>query len=180
VTLTGTKDVSISGGYVAYSAGPTYPTLSTFVAKSFSAANLTGNLTANFGVGVKTIATGSGIDTLVFDDGVFDEARAVGADVTGEAATVYTVTTGAGADVLTITSADALSSFATDDGGDTVTVNDDNAYVIVTGAGNDTVNIGATVDTDAIIVGGDGTDELVFGAGAAASKKSPSRPSTMR
>lgn len=163
VTLTGTKDVSIDGDYVASGVGQT---LSTVTAKSLNAANFSGELTINLGTGLNTLYGGSGVDTVVVDDGVVTRSDGTNTvALTNATATVYTVDLGTGANVLTITSAADLSSFATGSGADTINVNDDNKYVIVAGAGNDTVNLGGAVDTDAIIVGGEGTDSLVFGAG---------------
>ncbi|MDA9214539.1 calcium-binding protein [Planktomarina temperata] len=91
-----------------------------------------------------TVTTAGGNDTIVMD----------------EAAKV-TVNSGAGNDTVTAAAA-AESLFATGEGNDTVNINNANAIVVNGGAGNDTFKIKDDVDSDAIIVGGEGDDTLTF------------------
>ena len=120
--------------------------LGNLTAKSLDATAATGKIsldTAN--VELTSIKTGSAADTVTVDQ-----------------AAAYTVDLGAGDNVLTITTAADASSFTTGAGADTIAVDAANSIVVVSGAGNDEVTIAHNIDSDAIIVAGDGTDELIF------------------
>lgn len=133
LVITGTKDVTLG-------------TVST--AKEINASALTGkvSLTAAGASTPTTITTGSAADTLVLNQAV-----------------KFTVDAGNGNNDVTITAADTASSITTGSGADKIAVNEVKAIVVVAGAGDDTVTIGADKDSDAILVGGDGTgDKLVF------------------
>jgi len=138
LNITGTKNV----------------TLGTTIAKTINAADLTGALSltmtdnTNAAAAAVAITSGTGNDALVFND--------VGSDYS-----VFTVDAGNGTNEITITAAKETSSFASGTGSDTVHVNANAAYVITTGDGSDTVNIGDGVDTDSIIIGGAGTGDVL-------------------
>ena len=91
-----------------------------------------------------TVVTGAGDDTIVMDQ-----------------AAVVSVETGTGDDVVTAASS-ASSTYSTGAGLDTFNLNTANAIVVDTGAGIDTVTIADDVDSNAILVGGDGEDTLIF------------------
>lgn len=121
-------------------------------AKAVNAAGLSAALSMTAAAGanntLKTITAGSGDDTVELAD----------ADI------AYTVDLGAGANTLTVTAVAAGASLVTGAGADTVNLNDADAVVVATADGNDTVVVG-NVQTDAIILMGDGTaDELKFGS----------------
>ncbi len=102
-----------------------------------------------------TVTTGGGADTIVMD-----------------VAAVVTVVTGGGIDTVTA-AASASSSYITGDGADVINLNNANSVVINAGAGNDNIKIADDIDSDATIVGGDGTDTLTFledGAGSTTAK----------
>ncbi len=123
--------------------------LGTVTAKAVAAGSSTGKITlvANGANTAKSITTGSGAD-----------------DITLNQALKFTVDAGNGDNKVTITAAAEASSVATGSGADTINLTSTAAVVVVTGAGDDTVNVQG-VDTDAIIVMGDGTaDKLVFAA----------------
>lgn len=122
--------------------------------KTIAAAAATGAIKLNTGAAnttLKSITTGSGDDVVTTDTDA-----------------VYAVDLGDGDNTLTIAAsgADPTSSFNMGVGADIVSLQDASAVVIVTGAGDDTVTIGASgagIDSDAIIVLGDGTaDKVVF------------------
>jgi len=95
---------------------------------------------------LKTITSGSGDDSVTVKD----------TDI------AYTVDLGDGDNTLTVTGLAAGSNLVMGAGSDTVNLNSAAAVAIATGAGNDTVIVG-NVQTDAIILMGDGTaDELRF------------------
>jgi len=79
-------------------------------------------------------------------------------------AVAYTVNLGDGANNLTIANAVATGgAYTLGTGDDIVALNDPESQVLVTGAGNDAVTIGTGLDTDAIIVMGDGgSDSITF------------------
>jgi Ca2+-binding RTX toxin-like protein len=91
-----------------------------------------------------TVTTGAGVDTIVMDQ-----------------AAKVTVSSGAGDDVVTA-GASAESSYDLGEGDDQITISNANAIVVNAGAGDDAIIVNDTLDTDAIIVGGDGTDTLTF------------------
>jgi hypothetical protein len=135
MNITGTKNVTLGDVEAA---------------KAVNAAGLTGalSMTADAGASntLKTITSGSGDDSVTVKD----------TDI------AYTVDLGDGDNTLTLTGLAAGSSLVSGAGADTVNLNSAAAVAIATGAGNDTVIVG-NVQTDAIILMGDGTaDELRF------------------
>jgi hypothetical protein len=124
--------------------------LGTTSAKTVNAGSMTAALSAtvNGASATTSLTSGAGNDVLVFND-------------TNSTATVYTVDAGNGNNDLTITNAKVASSFATGTGTDTVLITAATAIVVATGEGNDTVSITADVDSDAIIVGGAGTADVL-------------------
>lgn len=133
LNIAGTKDV----------------TLGTVVAKDVSASNFTGKLDLT-SVVTATINAGSGNDTLVLNDG-------------GSTTTKFTVDAGNGNNDVTITDAKAATAVTAGSGEDSVAINADGDFIVVTGAGNDTVTIGHNVESNAIMIAGDGTgDKLVL------------------
>lgn len=136
--------------------------LGTTNAKTINAAGLTAALTVDARDGVvansitsASITSGSGNDSITLNDA-------------GSDATVFTVDAGNGNNTVTITAAKEGTSVATGSGTDTINVNAAAAYVVVAGAGNDTVSVASTVSTDSILIGGDGTDTLTFAQTGAA------------
>lgn len=135
MNITGTKNVTLGNVEAA---------------KAINAAGLTGalSMTADAGASntLKTITSGSGDDSVTVKD----------TDI------AYTVDLGDGDNTLTVTGLAAGSNLVMGAGSDTVNLNSAAAVAIATGAGNDTVIVG-NVQTDAIILMGDGTaDELRF------------------
>ena len=74
---------------------------------------------------------------------------------------VHTISGNGGADNITVTDTAATSTIDGGDGADAITVTDTTAYVVVGGAGADTVTLSAANEFDFVLVGGDGTDTLV-------------------
>jgi len=130
-------------------------TLGAVTAKSVDASALTGKLLGTTMAGdLATLTSGAGAD-----------------NVTLNGAIKHTLATGAGVDTITVTSTAAATSIDAGSGDDVISVQDADAIVIVAGDGDDSITIGAaatTVDTDAIIVGGAGTDTLVIDSNNAA------------
>jgi len=133
--------------------------LGTVTAKSLDASASTGKISLTATSGLKGITTGSGIDTVLVND-------------TG---TVHTVATNAGNDIVNVAATEAASTVDAGDGNDTIRVYEAKAIVINAGAGDDTVkvgfnasDVGTTTATDAIIVGGAGSDTLAFDTTSAA------------
>jgi len=122
-------------------------TLGTVTGQSLNATASTGAISLTSTTGLKTISTGSGDDSVTLNGSI-----------------AHVVSTGDGADTITITSTAATASIDGGAGNDTISIQDADAIVVVAGDGDDTITVGAaglTVLTDAIIVGGNGTDTLV-------------------
>lgn len=126
--------------------------LGTVTAKSLDASASSGKITLTSTTTVKTITTGSGIDTVTLNGSI-----------------AHVVTTNDGNDIVDIQSTAATAQVSTGAGNDTIYVADADAIVVSAGAGDDTVYVGkvaagtaSIVDTDAILVGGDGTDTLAI------------------
>jgi hypothetical protein len=128
-------------------------TLGAVTADSVSAANSSGIINLTSAANVDVVATGSGADIIVINDGTTSAASG--------AAGVDTVSAGAGNDTITITDTGNTASIDAGAGDDTINVDDVNSnFVVVGGAGADnfTTNL-ALVST---LVGGDGSDTITI------------------
>jgi len=155
-TATGvTLDTTGSDATTLNIAGTKNVTLGNAAAKTIAAADFTGALSVTSHIAAATaisITSGSGDDSITANDS------------DGTTSTVYTVNAGDGTNTIIITDAQTASSFTTGSGDDTFTVTDTEAYVIVTGAGNDSVSVAG--DSDSIIAMGDGTTDALTLAAA--------------
>lgn len=130
--------------------------LGAVTAKSVDASALTGKLTATMAANLATLTAGSGIDTLTLNDG----------------STVHTLVAGAGNDILTVTATAATTTIDAGAGNDALSIiSDADAIVVSMGDGDDTVSIGDATNTnltDAIYVGGNGSDTFTVDSNSAA------------
>jgi hypothetical protein len=129
-------------------------TLGTVTAKAVDATASSGIINATMGANLGTLTSGTGAD-----------------DITLNGAKKHTVATGSGNDTVTVTDTLDNSSVDTGEGDDSINADDvGKVYVVNAGAGDDTVTAtlgAATNDFDAVLLGGDGTDTLVFDTAAA-------------
>ncbi len=147
-TATGTTATGGTTGTTINVSGTKDVALGTVVAKEVNASGLSGKLNLT-SVTTATITGGTGADTIVLND----------AD---SATTKFTVNAGDGNNIITINNAKEASLISAGAGNDQIAVNTAAAIVVAAGAGNDTVTIQADKDSDAVLVGGDGSDKLVF------------------
>lgn len=130
-------------------------------AASVNASNLSGNLTLTAKAGLNSVTGGSGVDTILVNGAV-----------------VHNISTAAGNDVVNVLATSNASQFDLGAGNDTIRLGHADAassIVVVAGDGDDMVKVGyddtdtaVTVSTDAILVGGAGTDTLKFDTAASA------------
>ena len=110
-------------------------------------ASATNDITATLDEGTvaaMTVNTGSGNDTLVFNDDI-----------------VFTSSTGDGVDNVTLTDVKAGSSFNTGDGADVIALNDvTSAHTVNAGDGNDVITFAAAGASAPVVDAGAGTDTV--------------------
>jgi len=138
LNVSGTKDVALGA----------------VTAKSLDASASSGKISGSFAA-VTSVKTGTGVDTLAFDD-------------SDSATTVFSLEAGDGNDIITVEDAAEASSFDLGAGNDQITIGSatssdaETSVVVVGGLGDDTINVAADIDSDAILVGGDGSDTLAL------------------
>lgn len=147
-TATGTTATGGTTGTTINVSGTKDVALGTVVAKEVNASGLSGKLNLT-SAATATITGGTGADTIVLDD-------------TDSLTTKFTVNAGDGNNIITIDNAKEASLISAGAGNDQIAVNTAAAIVVAAGAGTDTVTIKADIDADAVLVGGDGSDKLVF------------------
>jgi len=124
--------------------------LKTVTAKAVDASASTGKIGLTATSGLKTITTGSGVDTIVLN----------------HATTKHTLATGDGKDDITITATDDESSIDAGAGNDTINANEEGkSYVVAAGDGDDTVTTTGYSSYAAVLAGGDGTDTFDVNSG---------------
>jgi hypothetical protein len=156
VTLGSKQDMTITGDE-----NVTLGTVAGGADTIVNASNLTGILNMTTTTLAPVVSGGSAADVIVVN----------GNDV-------HTISGNGGADDITVTDTAATSTIDGGDGADAITVTDTTAYVVVGGAGADTITMSAANEFDFVLVGGDGTDTLVT-AGATTLRSADAETATV-